>query len=292
MYFRQGFGELYLTTYAIDSTKANVLIFGSSTANHHYNSKIFEKRMNTSVYNTGRDGTNIFYDYSVLLGVLKRYTPTTILLNFNVSEFRKNQIIYDRLSPLLPYYVTHPEMRPIIFLKSAYEKYKFVSKIYPFNSLLFSVISRNQNVMKYRNISKAEKGYDALKRCWGRKIETDTSDGKYELDSNAVNTFVSFVQDCHDSNIKLYIMVSPRYIRYKSKDTSIVLMERIADEFRLPVYDFLDDSTFLNHNQLFADRSHLNDTGATIFSNKVIDTLLHDTGYFHIEKNKDDLSKK
>ena len=47
MYFRQGFGELYLTTYAIDSTKANVLIFGSSTANHHYNSKIFEKRMNT-----------------------------------------------------------------------------------------------------------------------------------------------------------------------------------------------------------------------------------------------------
>jgi hypothetical protein len=292
MYFKQIFGELYLTTYALDSTNANVLIFGSSTANHHYKSEIFEKRMNTSVYNVGRDGTNIFYDYAVLLGVLRRYTPKTILLDFNVSEFQKYQSSYDRLSPLLPYYYTHPEILPLISLKSTYEKYKFVSKIYPFNSLILSVISRNQNVRKYRKVLDAEKGYVALKRHWEGKIEMDTSDGKYELDSNAINTFVSFVQDCHDSNIELYITVSPRYIKYKSKDASIILMEKIADKFHLPVYDFLNDSTFLNHNKLFADRSHLNNTGATLFSNKVIDTILHDTEGSYIKKNKNAISPK
>ena len=43
-YFKQKSGLLYRTTYSLDSTRADLLVLGSSTATHHYNSEIFEKR--------------------------------------------------------------------------------------------------------------------------------------------------------------------------------------------------------------------------------------------------------
>ena len=38
-YFKQESGLLYRTTYSLDSTHADFLVLGSSTANHHYDSK-------------------------------------------------------------------------------------------------------------------------------------------------------------------------------------------------------------------------------------------------------------
>jgi hypothetical protein len=74
-YFKQTSGIDYRTTYSIDKTRADVLIFGSSTAIHDYIPGTIEKRLNLSTYNVGRDGISILYDYAVLKTILKRYTP-------------------------------------------------------------------------------------------------------------------------------------------------------------------------------------------------------------------------
>ena len=113
-YFNQKRGADYLTTYSIDSTKADVLIFGSSRASHHYRPPIFENHLNLTCYNVGRDGSFLFYQYAVLKAVIKRYSPKIIILDFNDGEFSKDESNYDRISALLPYYKTHPEMRSII----------------------------------------------------------------------------------------------------------------------------------------------------------------------------------
>ncbi|HXS59927.1 MAG TPA: hypothetical protein VN703_03845, partial [Candidatus Sulfopaludibacter sp.] len=113
-YFKQQSGLQCRTTYSIEKTTANVLIFGSSAANHDYQTNTFTKRLDTSFYNTGRDGISIFYEYAVLKAILKRYTPKIIILDFDQEEFIKNEASYDRLSALLPYYINHPEIRSII----------------------------------------------------------------------------------------------------------------------------------------------------------------------------------
>src|SRR5574338_1233267 len=64
-YFKQGSGLLYRTTYAMDSTRADILIFVSSTANHHYVPALFEDQLHLSCYNSGRDGNSILYSYAV-----------------------------------------------------------------------------------------------------------------------------------------------------------------------------------------------------------------------------------
>ena len=80
-YFKQDSGTLFNTTYAIEDTKADILIFGTSKANHSYNTETLTERLNLSAYNTGRDGSSIFYDYAILKAVLKRYSPKIIILD-------------------------------------------------------------------------------------------------------------------------------------------------------------------------------------------------------------------
>ncbi len=276
LYSKQESGLLYRTTYAIDSTKADVLIFGSSTANHHYYPGAFEKRLHMTCYNTGRDGNNIFYDYAVLEGVLKRYSPKIAILDFNQDDFKKDQDSYDRISSLLPYYSTHPEMRSIIQLKSPYEKYKLLSKIYPYNSLIFTIGVGNTEINKDREEINDMDGYVPLTRILKGPLITDTTFEKYELDSTKIKIFQSFIRNCISSDIKLFIFLSPQFIKFKFEDSSVVIAREIAKKSNIPFYDFSNDSLFLNDEELFFDRGHLNDRGAKIYSNKVIDKIIQD----------------
>ncbi len=273
LYFQQDSGLLYRTTYSIDSTTAEIVIFGSSTANHHYYPSAFENRMHMSLYNAGRDGNSIFYHYSVLQCMLKRYSPKIAILDFNAREFAKDERSYDRISSLLPYYDSHPEIRPIVDLKSPYEKVKLLSKIYPFNSLLFTIGVGNADMNKNRENINSEEGYIGLKRVWKKQIKTDTADSKYGLDSNKINIFKWFIRDCKNSNIKLYVIISPRFLKYKFEDQSINLAHSIVGEYNVPFFDFSADTSFLNNSSLFADVGHLNYIGAKIYSNKVIDKI-------------------
>ena len=273
LYFKQTSGLLYRTTYSIDSTRAEFLIFGSSTANHHYDTRLFEKRLGNSVYNTGRDGSMFFYNYAIFKSVLKRFHPKTAILDFNTEELKFSEESYDRISALLPYYKNHPEIRSVVELESPYEKYKLLSKIYPFNSLLFTIAIGNTNFNKKRELVDDENGYIPLTHVWNRKIATQTS-LNYELDSNKINVLKSLIKECKDSNVQLYICISPRFVKYTGKDISVDTTREIAKEFNIPFYDFSSDTLFWDHKEYFADESHLNETGAEIFSNAVIDNIL------------------
>lgn len=280
-YFKQQSGLLYRTTYSIDSTNADILIFGSSTGNHDYYPNAFEKRLNMSCYNTGRDGLGIFYFYAVLKGVLKRYSPKVVVLDFNPVEFKKNQRDYDRITALLPYYDNHPEIRSIIQLKSPFEKYKLISKIYPFNSLIFTIAGGNLAFNKDRELNKDEKGYIPLSEIWEGPVVYDTFSVKYELDYNKINMFKSFITDCINSNIKLYIFLSPKYEKFDDEEQSVMIAQKIAKKHGIPFYDFTYNPLFQKNKNLFADEGHLNDNGAKIYTEMVIDKIIQNEKQFN-----------
>ncbi|MEO6814427.1 MAG: hypothetical protein ABI172_10885, partial [Ginsengibacter sp.] len=255
-YFKQSSGLLYRTTYAMDSTRAEVVIFGSSTANHHYYPKLFEDRLQMSAYNAGRDGNGIFYHTSILKCILKRYSPKIAILDLSTEEFNKDQESYDRISSLLPYYDSHPEIHSIIQLKSPYEKYKLLSKIYPFNSLIFTIAIGNTNYNKNRETTNDENGYLPIKRIWNRPIAT-YSFPKMELDTNKINSYRIFIRDCINSNVRLYIIISPRFVKYLGRSSSIATASQIANEFKIPFYNFSNCADFINHQEFFANVLHL-----------------------------------
>jgi hypothetical protein len=272
-FFKQESGLLYRSTFAMEKTTASVLILGSSRANHHYTPEVFEKRLHLSFYNAGRDGNFLFYHYAVLKSVLKRYKPKIVILDFRNAEFLKDKNKYDRLSSLLPYYRTHPEIRAIVELKSHYEKLKLLSSIYPFNSLLFTIAVGNTEFNKKRK--EDIKGYVPLNNIWNRPIQKDTIN-LYPTDSLEIKIFESFVKDCVNANVKLYVICSPYFIDFQNSDYSIKIGKAIADQNNVTFLDYSRDSLFKNNPTLFSDMSHLNNEGAIKFSNIIVDKITND----------------
>jgi len=277
LYFNQGSGELYRTTYSIEKTTADILVFGSSRAKHHYHSDVFRNHSNLSFYNTGRAGNFIFYYYAILKGVTKRYTPKIIILDLVRGEFSKNQNSYDRISSLLPYYRKHSEIRPIIELKGPYEKFKLLSYIYPYNSSVLKIIVGNLEFNKKR--SEDVNGYVAFKQTWEgyaalTKPVNDFIQAQdsviYNIDSTKVKIYESFIHECISSKIKLYIVCSPYFNKSSHKDYSLILSEKIARRNNVMFFDYSEDPVFVNNPELFGDEDHLNDSGAKIFSDMLI----------------------
>jgi len=270
-YFRQQSGELYRITYSLEKTNEDVLIFGSSRANHHYHPDVFENSMHLSCYNTGRDGEHIFYQYAILKGVLKRYTPKIVIFDFITAEFIKEHEGYERLSALLPYYHDHPEIRSIIKLRGPYEKYKLLSRTYPYNSVIFQVALGNTEYKKAKH--EDINGYLPITNEWDEPIKTVTYPESYPIDSIKVSMFESVIKDCIHAGTRLCFVCSPYFFVAKNEDYSVVLAKKMAKEYNIDFFDFSTDTTFTSHADLFNDFAHLNDKGARIFTKKVIDCI-------------------
>jgi hypothetical protein len=135
-YFKQKKGAFAQITYAIDSTRSDVLILGSSKALHHYVSPVISKGLNLSVYNCGNNGQQLPYSAAILKLITERYQPKIIIVDMLLWDFGKGDDKFDRLSVLLPYYSAHPGVLPYINQNSQFERLKLISKSYPFNSFL------------------------------------------------------------------------------------------------------------------------------------------------------------
>jgi hypothetical protein len=259
-YFLQKHGPGYLTTYAIDSTKAEILVFGSSRANHSYVPGIFEKELKQSFYNTGRDGVYILHNYAVFRSITKRYNPKMIVFDIRPEEMKYNPKEYDMLSILLPYCKNHPEIQEIVDLKGPFEKIKRLSYVYKYNSLIFQIIMGNLERGKERYNS--DKGFVPLKKTM-KPVVIDTADSEsFTMDENKLNSLLEISRICKQEKINLVFVQSPMW-------RTTVENPDFINFFASNGISYIDMSNlpvFLKNPQYFADRYHLNYEGAKVFS--------------------------
>jgi hypothetical protein len=277
LYFNEKEGKIHTLNYALSECKADVLIFGNSRAQHHYDTRIISAALHMSCYNAGEDGGySIIFPYAEIKMITERYSPKIIILEFSgVNNFPG---AYDRLSILLPYYKEHPEIRPLILLRSPFERVKFLSSIYPFNSVVI-------DIKHFRKDTTEEfDGYIPLKTKLNLdllKPETDF-ERQSEIatilpDANMVNALEDIIEICKRKNISLFVINSPDFHRMNEKHYSLSPADKVAqDIFRRNQVNFLDFSyspVFTGHSELFADKVHLNEEGSRSFSTLVIDSL-------------------
>ena len=268
-YLKQKSGWEYRTKYAIEDTKADILIFGSSRAQQQYNPVYFEDRLKASCYNVGRDGQVILYQYPVLQAILKRYTPKAIILECDNRMFIETKDAYERLSCLLPFYEKHPEIRAALKLKNSNEQIKLLSHMYPYNSTFFKIV---QGIFKKED--EDIKGYVALKGVLIEEIRKVDLGKSYKLDTNRIAFYRSFIALCSKAGVKLVITASPYFSKESGNDTSLTIAKKIAYENNIPFYDLSKGHLLLSKSNLFDDTAHVNQTGAKILSNIVIDSIL------------------
>lgn len=261
-YFKIQSGSLYDVTYAIDSAKAETLVFGSSHASHDYDPEIFEKRLNTSFYNCGSDATGLVYEAALIKVVTHRYKPKRILMDILPYEFTFDES--DRLAKLLPYH-DNPVIYPYLLEKSPYEKFKLLSKSYPYNSLVTSIIVRNLRKTKETS---GTKGYLALDGTISGG-ETDMSLEKGEIIQNKIDIYRNILDYLENLNIPIYIIISPIYSRIaptKSEKIAKALCQKYQN---IHFISFVNNIEYLGKYKLFYDYDHLNKEGAEVFSNEL-----------------------
>jgi hypothetical protein len=267
-YFTQTSGAFYRTTYSMDSTFAEILIFGSSRANHHYDPRIFEDSLGMSCYNTGRDGNFLLYNYAVFKTVTERYKPKIVIFDIDRNELSSTADDYERLSSLLPYYNRNSAINHMISLKSPFEKIKCLSKIYPYNSLLLSIAIGNTEMNKERKSD--INGFVPINGIWNNTIAAIESNASNSIDSNKELALKEIINDCKIKGIRLLLVNSPAFIRSMSADNENPI-KQIAGTNNVEYIDYSSDTAFLNHHNYFFDPTHLNDNGAKKFSESLVE---------------------
>ncbi|HOX77115.1 MAG TPA: hypothetical protein PLW31_03670 [Bacteroidales bacterium] len=270
-YFTQTSGAQYRTTYSMDSTNAQVLIFGSSRANHHYNPSIIENMTGMSCYNTGRDGNFLLYNYAIFKTVINRYKPEIVIIDVEKDELSSTIDDYERLSSLLPYLNRNKAIDQTIALRGPYEKIKCLSKIYPYNSLLLTIAIGNTELNKARKPD--IKGYVPLNNIWDNPYPELDSMVVKTIDQNKKNALLEIIQDCKLHGIRLVLVISPLFIKSVDTTGGNPVMQ-IALKNNVEYLDFTSDTIFLNNHHYFTDPEHLNESGATLFSTLLIEHLL------------------
>jgi hypothetical protein len=269
-YFKQIAGTAFETSYVIDSTKAEILVFGSSRASLHYVPQVFEDSLGMSCYNAGRNGNfalNSNVQFSI---IIKRYTPKIVIFDITPGLLNYNAESYERLSSLLPYYKSHPEIREIIEMRSPYEQIKLLSEIYPFNSNLIPIITGNFEFKGNRQ--KIIKGYIPDFNHIQDTILKPLEDIKAPLDSIILNSMTSIATTCNQKNIRFVIVTSPLFAKYTTNYTGEIL-NNFAKINHIEYFNFINDSSFIKKPLFFADRNHMNNEGATKFSQIISEIL-------------------
>lgn len=274
LYFHQTSGSLYRTTFALEQTTANVLVFGSSRAIYHYVPEVVTDSLGLSCYNTGADGQKIFYYAALNSVILHRYKPKLIVLDVNPDEFNFSPEGYDRLNILLPYYSRHQEIRRFVDLRSPFERLKLLSRIYPYNSDLLTIGAGNLATNKSRHPD--EEGYIPLDQLLDtaliKNLPRPAFAARITLDSNKLSAYSEFIRNTIGAGVPLVVVMSPAY-GFHGDSSDICLLKAIAARNHAPFLDYLRDNRYNQHPELFSDVGHLNREGAFEFTRDLVRRL-------------------
>lgn len=270
-YFRQESGVGYRSTYAIDSTFADVLIFGSSRANHCYVPEVFEDSLHYTCYNAGRDGSYVLYTYAIFKAITTRYNPKLIIIDIRPGDLNYSTSEYERLSLLLPYYQKHPEISRIIDFRGPYEKIKLISAIYPYNSLILQIIIGNLDYNKDRvpDIKGFVPYFNVMKY---ERMDT-LQIGSFSIDENKNRALKDIISTCKQKRINLVFVYSPVWSISQSGYSGAI--SELCFKNGIRYIDMSNYPVFNNHPEYFNDWDHLNNDGARVFSSILINKIMH-----------------
>jgi len=279
IYFNQRVGQFSQTTYAVDSTRQDIMIFGSSRAVRHYSPAIISNASGLSCYDSGRDGLMIPYSTAIEEVSLARHIPKLIILDITPRELGIDKSKYEKLAILLPYCDEHPQFIKYIKEVSEFEAEKLFSKTYPYNSTAFILAN---NSLFSKSVEKDDNGYlplhgvmtkvemdDYSKRMTKRSKRTHQ---KTEIaETKAVNYFRQFLNNAAKNKIKTMVVISPTILNNSFYlDNQIVerdLIVKITSEYpNVTFLDFSTDPRFNHHPEKFDDVFHLNKKGSEEFS--------------------------
>lgn len=256
------------TPYSIEKVDSDVLIIGSSRAQHNYVTSCFSDSLECSVYNCGQDGCFFLFQNCLINMILERYQPKMIVWDVQPNCFDENEKMdeYSNKRYLTPYY-NNEFVQEYVNKEDKWMKWKMKSSLFANNSMLlfwlFPILDKNTHTMGgYEPLPANGYAYPTL-----QTIKKETS--QFQANEKMIADFEETIESCTSSGIRLVIVISPSYMVFSDKYKQAVMkITEVAKRNQIEVFDYSE--VFLNSPSYFKDGSHLNEHGAAKFSELVI----------------------
>lgn len=262
-------GENGRNNYICNEVDADVLIFGSSRAIHHYNPKIITDTLKMSCYNCGMDGNGIILNYGRYQMICQRYHPKIVIYDVMPSfDLLAGDDNHKYLGWLRAYY-DRIGVSEIFDKVDSTEKYKMLSQCYRYNTKFIQIISdfihpiQDDGCCGYRP---NEGELDTMKIGKNLKFKD------FEYDTLKVSYFKKLVTMSSDT--KIIFVLSPHW--YGMDTTPLKPIMDMCNEYGCKFYDFSNRSKYLGAKRYFKDGSHLNSRGADEFSKDIASQIKRD----------------
>ena len=253
------------TAQALFKRKADVLILGSSRANHSFVCSILEKELGLSCYNAGRDGMNIMYDGMIFFSYLQRYRPKMLVLDIGGSmldsswnETWKEMICF--------YGMAAPLDQIIDSIASNIQKIQLQSSIYRYNKswewILKASFSKDMSDLN---------GYRPLPVQVDHPKTPQITKGSFKEDNGNVEMLSRIIDECKKYNIKVVLTYTPSLSI--DHGNFAFFLSQYGRKKDVLVLDWNGDEKFTTHPEWFYDMGHLNSDGAIAFTYDFISRL-------------------
>lgn len=263
------------TEFALNEVSTPVVIVGSSRASHHYVTQMVEDSLGLEAYNVGRDGCYLGYNICVINSILDRYSPEIIIWENSSSSLYAGSD--DPLESLYPYYGNNPWVTEVVNSgENGSVRLCLRSSLYRYNSMIIRVTMRWFGKSDGIDI---DKGYDPLvpKKWIVREDAGQESKCNDLLDSHKVAMLEDIFQKAQTRGVKLIMAESPIYSDSYAGEPSLSLaeteVEKLAVEYGVRYIDNRGMREFVGHPEYFNDRTHLNRTGAELYTRLFLEQL-------------------
>ena len=249
--------------------RKDLLIMGSSRANHHYNSKILEDSLRLTCYNCGQDGNGIVFNYGQWLLISNRYKPSYII--YDVMP------CYDCLSGdnhqflgWLKLYYERDGIKEVFQQVDSTEVVKMLSKMYRYNYNPLQYVADFIKPIYQVDSTGFVPIKGELNPMQIKKRESDKQ--VYQFDIMKLHFIERLIERL--GKTKIIFVVSPSW--YGMSKESFKPIEELCNKKGCRFIDFSNNPKYVHQNYYFKDGMHLNERGADEFTKDLIGQLLED----------------
>jgi hypothetical protein len=246
----------------------DILIFGSSRAEHHYNPEIISKETGKSCYNTGLGGYGLFYNYALFSELVKKNKPELVILDLSPNVI-VDPNAYMKLNIFMPYYFDDPSFREIIRLDPDFSRFKTFFNIYVYNSTLYDMVRGKVTGDRQGN------GYKGLQPTMNVDAYTRMTLSENENMDDIKKVYLEkFLDVAITNNIRLICMISPTYEKFDANDRIIGELSATISQKGIEFYDYSSFDELYHKPAYFKDQLHLNARGVEVFNHELGRILL------------------
>ncbi len=258
---------------------SEIVVYGTSRARAHINSKILEDTLNLSTYNLGIDGYTFDMEYCRHELVLeKNKKPSYIIQTLDYHMLGKIKDLY-QYEQFYPYFDNKIILKTIKKYNGPnwWDYHLPLVRYYGSKEEIFG--ATNILLRPSHNKGNRYKGFYNFNQNWTNDFEKAKKSKKtifQKIDKAAVALFEKLIADTKQMGIPMIFVYTPEHIEgqhfVSNRKEIMSLYSNLAKKYKIPYLDYSSDSMCYNKDY-FYNSEHLNLKGANIFSQKLASDL-------------------